>query len=152
MVSLYAIVEAGGKQYRVAPGDVVRLEKVPVPAGNDIRLERVLFVRPDEGPPIEGTPFVDGANVTGKVLAHGRRKKIIVFKYKAKSNYRRKYGHRQQYTMVKIESIELPGIKGESGQPAGEAAPEGSVPIAGSDAGATATAEEAGFDVASGSC
>lgn len=147
---MYAIVEAGGKQYRVAPGDVVRLEKVPVPVGEDIRLERVLFVRPDEGPPIEGTPLVEGVNVTGKVLAHGKGKKIIVFKYKAKSNYRRKYGHRQPYTMVRIESIEFPGVRSEGGQPAEEAAPEGSPAGANGGAGAAAPTEEAGFDVASG--
>lgn len=108
---MYAILETGGKQYRVSPGDVVEVEKLPLEEGSEVIFERVLAVKDgDELKP--GNPCVEGCRVKGQVLKQGRARKIIVFKYKAKKNYRRKQGHRQAYTRVRIESIDLPGANG----------------------------------------
>ncbi len=101
-----AIIETGGKQYRVKEGDVLRVEKLPADKGEDVVFDRVLFVSNDEEVKI-GQPLIEGAKVTGKVLEQGRGKKIIVFKFKAKKNYRRKQGHRQSYTKIAIEKIEV---------------------------------------------
>ncbi len=105
---LYAIIEAGGKQYRVREGDVLKVEKLPVEAGTVIPVERVLALATDSAF-LVGRPTVEGARVMLRVLAHGRGEKIIVFKYKPKKNYRRKKGHRQYYTAVRVEKIELEG-------------------------------------------
>jgi large subunit ribosomal protein L21 len=102
---MYAILETGGKQYRVQEGDVLKVEKLDVAEGETVDLERVLAVIRD-GDVIVGTPVVEGAKAVARVLDHGRDKKIIVFKYKAKKNYRRKQGHRQSYTRIQIEKIE----------------------------------------------
>jgi large subunit ribosomal protein L21 len=101
---MYAIIETGGKQYRVSEGDVVSIEKVEVEQGETIEFDRVLTVVNGDKVMI-GTPLVTGAKVSGQVVEHGRGKKILVFKYKAKSNYRRRQGHRQPFTKVKIETI-----------------------------------------------
>ncbi len=102
---MYAIVETGGKQYRVAEGDVCRVEQLPQAVGAEVKLERVLAV--GNGETIEvGNPLVSGASVTTRVKAHGKGRKIIVYKYKAKKNYRRKQGHRQPYSELLIEKIE----------------------------------------------
>ncbi len=100
-----AIIETGGKQFRVAEGDTISVEKLPVEAGEQVVFDRVLTVS-DEGELKIGRPLVEGAKVVGKVLEHGKDRKIIVFKYKAKKNYRRKQGHRQPLTRVLIEKIE----------------------------------------------
>lgn len=102
---MYAIVETGGKQYRVQEGDIINVEKLDAAEGETVELGRVLAVTRD-GELVAGTPVVEGARVEAKVLEHGKAKKIIVFKYKAKKNYRRKQGHRQLYTRVQIEKIE----------------------------------------------
>jgi large subunit ribosomal protein L21 len=102
---MYAIVETGGKQYKVQEGDVLYVEKLPAPEGSTVRFDKVLFVNKD-GEIKTGTPWVDGASVSGTVVKHGKQKKIIVFKYKAKKNYRRKQGHRQPYTKVQIDKID----------------------------------------------
>jgi len=102
---MYAVVETGGKQYRMAPGDVLRVEKVGTP-GEEIAFDRVLLLVREDGSVAVGSPFVEGARVLGKVSAHGKAKKILVFKYKPKVNYRRRYGHRQPYAEVRIEAIE----------------------------------------------
>ncbi|MCX7780828.1 MAG: 50S ribosomal protein L21 [Negativicutes bacterium] len=102
---MYAIIETGGKQYRVAEGDVVTIEKLEANEGETVAFERVLTVVKD-GSVLLGKPVVAGAKVTGKVVAQGKGKKIRVFKYKAKSNYRRRQGHRQPFTKVVIEKIE----------------------------------------------
>ncbi|HHY18390.1 MAG TPA: 50S ribosomal protein L21 [Firmicutes bacterium] len=99
----YAVVETGGKQYRVSEGDVIRVEKLNIDAGNEVELDKVLLVGGEETK--VGAPYVDGAKVTAEVVKNGKGKKIIVFKYKAKKNYRRKQGHRQPYTELKITSI-----------------------------------------------
>ena len=102
---MYAIIKTGGKQYRVSEGDVITIEKLDVAAGGTVSFDEVVTVVKD-GDVKVGTPLVDGAKVTGTVLEHGKAKKILVFKYKAKSNYRRRQGHRQPFTKVRIEKIE----------------------------------------------
>jgi large subunit ribosomal protein L21 len=102
---MYAIIETGGKQYRVSEGDVVFIEKVEVSEGEAVEFDRVLTVV-TEGNVAIGKPLVAGAKVKGKVVSQGKGKKILVFKYKAKSNYRRRQGHRQPFTKVVIEKIE----------------------------------------------
>lgn len=105
---LYAIIEAGGKQYRVREGDVLRLEKIAAEAGALVPVTRVLALATEDAF-LVGRPTVAGARVVLRVLAHGRGEKIVVFKYKPKKNYRRKKGHRQDYTQVRVEKIELEG-------------------------------------------
>ena len=102
---MYAIIETGGKQYRVAEGEVIFIEKVEALEEEAVAFDRVLTVVKD-GEVVIGKPLVIGATVTCKVVSHGKGKKIFVFKYKAKSNYRRRQGHRQPYTKVLIEKIE----------------------------------------------
>ncbi len=102
---MYAIIETGGKQYRVSEGDVVFVEKLEVAEGEAVAFDRVLTVV-KEGAVKVGQPLVEGAKVTATVKGHGKGKKIMIFKYKAKSNYRRRQGHRQPFTKVVIEKIE----------------------------------------------
>lgn len=102
---MYAIIKTGGKQYRVAEGDVVSVEKLEAGEGEVVEFSEVLTVVRD-GQVLVGKPVVEGAKVTAKVEAQGKGKKILVFKYKAKSNYRRRQGHRQPFTKVVIEKIE----------------------------------------------
>ena len=102
---MYAIIETGGKQYRVKEGDILFIEKLPAQTGETYTVERVLAVEKD-GRLQVGTPIVEGASVVCQVERHGKGKKIIVFKYKAKKNYRRKKGHRQPYTRVVVEKIQ----------------------------------------------
>lgn len=101
---MYAIIETGGKQYRVSEGDVVYVEKLAAEVGGTVTFDKVVLVSKDGGV-VAGTPFVAGATVTAKVDKQDRAKKILVYKYKAKKNYRRKQGHRQPYTKVTIEKI-----------------------------------------------
>lgn len=100
----HAIIETGGKQYRVAEGDVVFIEKLNVEAGDTVKFDRVLAVI-DEDNTKFGTPVVEGASVSANVVKNGRGKKIRVFKMKPKKGYRRTQGHRQPYTKVQIETI-----------------------------------------------
>lgn len=102
---MYAIIKTGGKQYKVAEGEVIYVEKLDAEAGEAVTFDEVLAVVTD-GDVKVGKPVVEGAKVTGKVEAQGKDKKILVFKYKAKSNYRRRQGHRQPFTKVVIEKIE----------------------------------------------
>lgn len=101
---MYAVIETGGKQYRVQEGDVLTIEKLNVEAGDKVTFDKVLVLA-EEGNLKVGTPYVEGAAVTGEVVENGKGKKVIIFKYKAKKDYRKKQGHRQPYTMVKIESL-----------------------------------------------
>ena len=102
---MYAIIKTGGKQYRVAEGDTVIVEKLAANEGDSVTFDEVLTVVKDDAV-VVGKPVVEGAKVTAKVEAQGKDKKILVFKYKAKSNYRRSQGHRQPFTKVVIEKIE----------------------------------------------
>ncbi len=99
-----AIIETGGKQYKVAEGDTLFIEKLPVEAGDNVTFDKVLAII-DGDKATFGTPVVAGAKVDATVVKNGRGKKIIVFKYKPKKNYRRKQGHRQPYTKVTIGKI-----------------------------------------------
>ncbi|TFB24927.1 50S ribosomal protein L21 [Filobacillus milosensis] len=100
---MYAIIETGGKQIKVEEGQSVFIEKLDAEAGEEITFDKVLFVGGDSVK--VGSPLVDGATVTGKVEKQGKGRKITVFKYKPKKNYKRKQGHRQPYTKVTIEKI-----------------------------------------------
>lgn len=102
---MFAIIVTGGKQYKVQEGDVIYIEKLDGNEGENIVFDQVLAVSGSNGF-VAGTPTVSGAKVSGKVEKHGRGQKIIVYKYKAKKNYKRKQGHRQPYTKVTIEKIE----------------------------------------------
>lgn len=101
---MYAVIEAGGKQYRVCTGDKIRVEKMDAEPGSEVKFEKVLMLGKDSGPEV-GAPYVSGATVSAKVIEHGKEDKVIVFKYRRKKNYRRFRGHRQQYTDLQIESI-----------------------------------------------
>ena len=102
----YAVIETGGKQYRVSEGDTIFVEKLNAEANDTVTFDKVLAVVTDETNTF-GTPVVEGAVVTGKVVKNGKSKKIIVYKMHPKKNYRRKQGHRQPYTKVEISSIAL---------------------------------------------
>lgn len=99
---MYAVIESGSKQYRVAEGDVIRVETLPVEEGKEVELDRVLMVSSD-GKVQVGTPLIEGAKVTATVKGHGRAKKIIVYKHK--KNYHKKQGHRQNFTRLHIDKI-----------------------------------------------
>lgn len=103
---MYAIMQTGGKQYRVAEGDTIFVEKLDAEEGAEVTFDKVLAVVDGEDVKV-GKPLVAGASVTGKVVAHGKGKKILVFKYKAKANYRRRQGHRQPFTRVLIGKISV---------------------------------------------
>ena len=107
---MYAIIESCGKQYKVAEGDVVFFEKLDAEEGKKVTFDKVMLVSED-GKIQVGNPYVKGVKVEGKVISHGKAKKIIVFKMKAKANYRRRYGHRQPYTKVEITSIKTAAEK-----------------------------------------
>ena len=102
---MYAIIETGGKQIKVEAGQEIYVEKLNGEAGDVITFDKVLFVGGDDTK--VGVPFVEGATVTAKVEKHGKQKKITVFKYKAKKNYRKKQGHRQPYTKLTVDAINL---------------------------------------------
>ena len=101
---MYAIIETGGKQYRVQEGDSIRVEKLNFVDGETIKFDKVLLVANDSDLNV-GKPYVDGAVVEATVEKQGKNKKVMIFKYKAKKDYRNKKGHRQPYTQVKIEKI-----------------------------------------------
>ena len=101
---MYAVIKTGGKQYRVQQGDVIFVEKLNAQADEAVTFEEVLLVGDAEESKV-GTPVVEGAKVKGKVLAQVKGKKIVVYKYKAKKNERKKQGHRQPYTKVEITAI-----------------------------------------------
>ncbi len=101
---MYAIIATGGKQYKVSEGDTIYIEKLE----NEVDSEVTFPVLMLSGDTIEvGSPYVEGASVTGKVVRHGRGKKIVVLKYKSKKNYRRKAGHRQPFTQVEITKVNV---------------------------------------------
>ena len=101
---MYAIIETGGKQYKVEEGRWLKVEKLAVEEGSQVKFDRVLLVSGDGGIKI-GQPVLEGATVTGTLMKQGKGKKILVFKYKPKKNYRRRQGHRQAFSQVMIDSI-----------------------------------------------
>ena len=117
---MYAVIQTGGKQYRVQEGDVITIEKLNVEAGDKVEFDQVLVL--GEGAEIKvGAPYVDGAKVFGSVVENGKAKKVIIFKYKSKKDYRKKQGHRQPYTMVEITGIGTDKPAKKAAAPAAEA-------------------------------
>jgi len=103
---MLAVIKTGGKQYKVSPGDKIKIEKIDKKEGSEISFKEVLLVEKNKKLYL-GDPFVKGAKVLAKVLEQGKGKKIIVFKYKPKTRYKKKQGHRQLFTQVEITKIEL---------------------------------------------
>ena len=114
---MYAIIESCGKQYKVAEGDVVFFEKLETEVGKKVSFDKVVLVS-DDGKVQVGNPYVKGVKVEGKVVSHGKAKKIIVFKKKEKKNERTKQGHRQPYTKVEITGIKTAAKKAETSKKA----------------------------------
>lgn len=102
---MYAVIETGGKQYKVQEGDILFVEKLAAEEGQSVSFDKVLVLSKDETLTV-GSPLVAGAKISAKVLKNGKNQKINIFKYKSKKGYRRRQGHRQPYTKVQIESIE----------------------------------------------
>ena len=105
---MYAVIASGGKQYRVAEGDTIRVEKLPGDVGNAVAFDDILMVS-DNDKVLIGQPTLSNATVSGHIVEQDRSKKIIVFKYKRRKGYRKKQGHRQAYTALKIDSIKVAG-------------------------------------------
>ncbi|MBT3866294.1 MAG: 50S ribosomal protein L21 [Gammaproteobacteria bacterium] len=101
---MYAVIESGGKQHRVEPGEVLRLEKLDASEGETVNFDKVMMIGEGENIQI-GTPFVDGGAVTAEVVSHGRGDKITIIKMRRRKHYRRQAGHRQSFTEVKIKEI-----------------------------------------------
>ena len=101
---MYAVIQTGGKQYRVSPGDTLHLEKLEGDVGSLVEIENVLMVGKEDGVTI-GKPTISGARVIGEVVAQGRGKKIVIFKHKRRKGYRKKQGHRQSLTTLRINEI-----------------------------------------------
>ncbi len=131
---MYAIIATGGKQYKVSEGDIITVEKLAVEAGSEYKFDKVLVLA-KEGDIKVGAPYV-GTAVTGTVVENGKGQKVIIFKYKAKKDYRKKQGHRQPYTMVKIASLtgaapkqEAPKAEEVHAEPAKEEAKAAKCPL-----------------------
>ena len=110
---MYAIIESCGRQYKVAEGDIVFFEKLDAEEGKKVTFDNVVLVSDDKKVEV-GAPYVKGVKVEGKVVSHGKGEKILVYKYKAKKNYRRTQGHRQPYTKVEITKIKTATEKAEA--------------------------------------
>lgn len=104
---MYAVIQTGGKQYRVAPGDTLTVEKLPGNVGDAVEFGEVLMLSRD-GSLAVGTPRVEGARVTGKIVQHGRGEKLVVYKFRRRKNYRLRNGHRQNYTSIQISDVLAP--------------------------------------------
>ncbi|MDC9701258.1 MAG: 50S ribosomal protein L21 [Alphaproteobacteria bacterium] len=102
---MYAVIKTGGKQYRVASGDILKIEKLPAQIGVNVEFDQVLMVVDDET--VIGSPLIEGARVTAEVIEHSRGKKIIIFKKSRRKHYRRRNGHRQHETIVRIGEVSL---------------------------------------------
>jgi len=103
---MYAVIETGGKQYRVSEGDVIRVEKLAAEAGAAVEFDRVLMVGNDDAAPVLGAPFIEGGKVSGTVKSLGRHAKVTFFKLRRRKNFRRRGGHKQHYTEVQITGIQ----------------------------------------------
>jgi large subunit ribosomal protein L21 len=104
---MYAVIQTGGKQYRVAPGDTLTVEKLPGEVGDSVEFGEVLMLSKD-GSLALGKPVIPGAKVTAKIVEHGRGEKLVVFKFRRRKNYRLRNGHRQNYTSIKISDVLAP--------------------------------------------
>lgn len=104
-MNMYAVIASGGKQYPVRPGETVRLEKLSAAEGEAVEFDRVALISDDDGKVTVGSPWIEGGRVRGEVTTQGRAAKVDVIKFKRRKNYRRRYGHRQHYTEVKISDI-----------------------------------------------
>lgn len=109
--AMFAVIKTGGKQYKVAKDDVIKVERLAGEAGDTVTLDEVLAVAADDGALTVGAPLVDGASVKATLLEQGRADKIVVFKKKRRQNYRRKAGHRQDLTVLRITDISAKGAK-----------------------------------------
>jgi large subunit ribosomal protein L21 len=103
---MYAVIQTGGKQYRVKQGDVVKIETLPADAGQEIEFDKVLMIQSDEGIQV-GRPYLEGGKVTATVKAHGRHPKIKIVKFRRRKHYMKQAGHRQNYTEVQITDISV---------------------------------------------
>jgi large subunit ribosomal protein L21 len=103
---MYAVIESGGKQYKVSEGTVLKVEKLEATAGDRLSIDKVLMVNDENGNVKVGNPLVNNARVEVEVMEQGREKKVVVFKYKRRKNYRKKQGHRQPFTRIKVLKIE----------------------------------------------
>jgi len=101
---MYAVIETGGKQYRVSPGEVVKTEKLSGNIGDPVSFDKVLLTSDGKNVKL-GNPYLEDGTVTGRIASHGKDRKIIVFKYKRRKNYRKKQGPRQHFTLTKVEEI-----------------------------------------------
>lgn len=104
---MYAVIQTGGKQYRVEPGQTLSVEKLPGELGSNIEFGEVLLVAGEDSVSV-GKPMVAGAKVTAEIVEHGKDKKVIVYKFQRRQNYRRRYGHRQAFTSIKINEVVAP--------------------------------------------
>jgi large subunit ribosomal protein L21 len=111
--SMYAVVETGGKQYKVSKGDLIKVEKLGGEVGEKVELDQVLLIKDDSGMHV-GTPVVEGVKVVGRITSQRRGKKVVIFKYKRRTNYHLKQGHRQHHAWIEIEDI-ISAQGGESG-------------------------------------
>lgn len=102
---MYAVIKTGGKQHRVMPGDQIKFEKLPGETGETVTFDEVLLISDGEKVQL-GRPYLENSKVVGQIVRHGKNKKVVVFKYKRRKGYRRKRGHRQLFTLVRIDSIE----------------------------------------------
>ncbi len=119
---MYAIIKTGGKQFKVEKGTVIKVEKLDAQAGSEVTFPALMTA---DGKNVSvGQPVLEGVVVTGKVICHDKAKKVIIFKYKAKTDYRKKQGHRQPYTKVEITEIAVPGVKKEQAPAAAKEATE----------------------------
>ena len=103
---MHAVFQTGGKQYRVAPGDSVLIEKVPGNQGDSVTFDKIILTSDGEQVSV-GKPYLENARVTGRIMRQGKAKKVIAFKFRRRKGYRKKIGHRQQFTQVQIENINV---------------------------------------------
>jgi large subunit ribosomal protein L21 len=147
---MYAIIETGGKQYRVENGDVLDVEKLDVEAGDKVVFDKVLVISDENGIKV-GKPYVDGAVVDAECVENGKGKKVIIFKYKSKKDYRKKQGHRQPYTRVEIKAIggkaDKPAAKAEKAEKAADSKKEAKVSLSMKKDELIAYADEHGIEI-----